>query len=93
MKGLIKAEWNKICIFDRAFGCRKGFLKGIPDLEAVKLVGGYCNDPIKRYNANLHTRVMGKGTKGREVVFKIAKLTRLVTCGKLMKEESKVFSK
>ena len=93
MKGLIKAEWNKICIFDRAFGCRKGFLKGIPDLEAVKLVGGYCNDPIKRYNAKLHPRVMGKGTKGREEVFKIANLTILVTCGKLMKEESKVFSK
>lgn len=93
MKGLIKTEWNKICIFDRAFGCRKGFLKGIPNLEAVKLLGGYCNDPIKRYNTNLDTRVMGKGTKGRGVVFKITKLTRLVTCGKLEKEESKLFSK
>lgn len=91
--GLIKTEWNMICIFDRAFGCRKGFLKGIPDLEAVKLLGGYCNDPVKRYSTKHDTRVMGKGTKGREVVFKIAKLTRLVTCGKLEKEECKLFSK
>lgn len=81
MKGLIKTEWNKICIFDRAFGCKKGFLKGIPDREAVKLLGDYCNDPVKRYNANLDTRVMGKGTKGREVVFKIAKMTRLLHVG------------
>lgn len=38
-------------------------------------------------------QTLGKGTKGGEVVFKIAKMTRLATCGKLTTEESKVFSK
>lgn len=52
-----------------------------------------CEEVIVMIQLRDIMQTLGKGTKGGEVVFKIAKMTRLATCGKLTTEESKVFSK
>lgn len=45
---LANSEPGKICISERAFGCKKGYPEGRAGLEAVQLLRGDYNGPIKR---------------------------------------------
>lgn len=48
IEGLGQAQQSKICSSERVFGYKKGYPKGEVGPEAVELLGGYYNGPIKR---------------------------------------------